>query len=238
MPASGSGDLVKSETFDWLALLRIHTDRFGELIPDADLDAPVRACPGWSLRDLVVHLGGVHQWAAQAVVHGSPDFRPEPADQAALALAAWYRHHAAYLREVLESTPAEAPAWTLDDTDPTAGFWRRRQVHETVMHTWDADEASGRQRAIDPSLAWDGVLEVRDVIYPRQLRLERVRPLRAAVRLVATDVPGDVTIGEGETVLVRGRAEVILRLLWHRAEVEIETLDPRAVGLLAHAVTP
>ena len=84
-----------SEAPDWLGLLRAHTDRFADVISDADLDAPVTFCPGWSLRDLVIDLGGVHQWAAHAVVEGNPHFRPpEPAERGRSGLAAWYRHHA------------------------------------------------------------------------------------------------------------------------------------------------
>lgn len=234
---------MSSQAPDWLGLLRAHTDRFADISSNADLDAPVTFCPGWSLSDLVIHLGGVHQWAAHAVVQGNPHLRPpEPAERGRSALAAWYRHHAASLLDVLTQTPADARAWTLDDTDPTAGFWRRRQVHETVMHTWDAEEALGEPRPIDPWLAWDGVLEVTDVIYPRQVRLGRVEPMAPAVRLVATDVPGDITLGEGaeggETAVVRDRAEVLLRLLWHRADPDTETVDPRARALLSAAVTP
>lgn len=227
------------EAPDWLGLLRAHTDRFADVIGDADLGAAVTFCPGWSLRDLVIHLGGVHQWAAHAVVEGNPHFQPpEPGEGGRSALAAWYRHHASSLVDVLTLTPADAPAWTLHDQDPTAGFWRRRQVHETVMHTWDAEEALGVPRPIDPWLAWDGVLEVTDVLYPRQVHLGRVEPLSPALRLVATDVAGDVTIGEGESVMARGRAEVLLRLLWHRADPDAEGVDPRAGVLLSAAVAP
>lgn len=223
---------------DWLGLLRAHTERFADIISDAELDAPVSLCPGWSLGDLVVHLGGVHQWAAHAVVERDPNFQPEPAERERSALAAWYRLQAARLVDVLTETPADAPAWTLDHQDSTAGFWRRRQVHETVMHTWDAEEALGEPRPIDPSLAWDGVLEVEEIVYPRQVRLGRIEPLARAVRLVATDVPGDITIGDGESVVVRDRAEVLLRLLWHRADPDTEMVDARAGVLLSGAVTP
>jgi hypothetical protein len=80
------------------------------------------------------------------------------------------------------------------------------------------------------------VLEVADVMYPRQVHLGRVAPLPTALRLVATDVAGDVTLGDGEPVVVEDRAEVLLRLLWHRAPGE--GLDPRAAGLLAGRLTP
>ena len=68
------------------------------------------------------------------------------------------------------------------------------------------------------------------------MHLGRVAPLPAALRLVATDVDGDVTLGDGEPLVVEDRAEVLLRLLWHRAPTE--ALDPRVAGLLAGALTP
>lgn len=221
---------------DWLALLRLHTRRFAAVVATADLDAPVTHCPGWSVRDLVVHLGGVHQWAAHAVTSGSPDLEPTPPSPGRPDLAAWYAEQASHLLDVLASTPPDAPAWTLDRADRTAGFWQRRQVHEVAMHTWDAEEAAGRPTPYDPALAWDGVVEVAHVLYPRQVRLGRVDPLPAAVRLVATDVRADVTIGSGRQVEVRDRAEVLLRLLWHRADTS--SLDPQVAELLSGALAP
>jgi uncharacterized protein (TIGR03083 family) len=230
---------VDNEPPAWLSLLRVHTDRFAAVISDAELDAPVTFCPGWTLRDLGIHLGGVHRWAAHAVVKGNPNTEAAVGPgNGRRELVDWYVHQASNLVHVLTETPIGAPAWTLDDRDPTAGFWRRRQVHETVMHTWDAEQAVREPRAIDPRLAWDGVLEVKDVIYPRQLRLGRVATLPHAVRLVATDVPGDVTLGEGEAFVVRKKAETLLRLLWHRADPDAEAVDPRASSLLSAAVTP
>lgn len=220
---------------DWLMLLRTHTERFAEVVESGDPGSPIGSCPGWSLHDLADHLGGVHQWAAHAVVAGTPIFDPEPADG---DLATWYRRHASHLAKVLEARPAHAPAWTFDESDPTAGFWRRRQVHETVIHTWDAETACDEPRAIEPLLAWDGVEEVAEVLYPRQVRLGRIAPLTDAVHLVATDAPGSLTIGRGDPVEVRHPAEVLLRLLWHRVDPVRDGIDPRSVALLATAVTP
>jgi uncharacterized protein (TIGR03083 family) len=223
---------------DWLPLLRHHTDRFAEVLYGVDPDATVEHCPGWSVRDLAVHLGGVHQRAAHAVTHQSPTLEPVPPRPTAGAdeLARWYRRSAAGLVEVLHAAPAEAPAWTLDQDDRTAGFWRRRQVHETAMHLWDLEGAAGTPRPYDPGLAWDGVLEVAEVMYPRQLRLGRAEPVAPALRLAATDVDGVVTLGAGAAVEVRDAAEVLLRLLWHRADTS--TLEARAAQVLAGALTP
>lgn len=197
------------------------------------------------MRDLVVHLGGVHQWATHAVLEGNPNLRPEPpADGGRSGLTAWYRRHASHLAEVLTSTATDAPAWTLDDRDHTAQFWMRRQVHETVMHGWDAENALGEPRPMDPSLAWDGVLEVRDVIYPRQVRLGRVQPLSRAVCVIGTDVSGYAVFGDGdgdgdgESIVLRDKAETLLRLLWHRADAHVHVSDRQARGLLSGALTP
>ena len=68
-----------------------------------DLDATVAYCPGWSVRDLAGHLGGIHQWAGHALTHRSPSFVPTtPASDAGREeVAEWYRHSAAGLRDVL-----------------------------------------------------------------------------------------------------------------------------------------
>ncbi len=223
---------------DWLTLLRSQTERFAEVVGRGDLDAAIAFCPGWSMRDLVDHLGGVHQWVANAVVTGDPVFEPEPAEAERPALVDWYRRHALHLIDVLASRPGDSPAWTLDEGNPTVGFWRRRQVHETAIHAWDAERSCGEPQGIEPLLAWDGVQEVVDVLYPRQVRLGRIAPLAGAVRLVATDVSGNLTIGTGDAVEVRQSAEVLLRLLWHRVDPTTEPIDPQVAALLAFAVTP
>lgn len=220
---------------DWLALLRTSTGRFAEVLESADHGARVTWCPDWTVHDLAVHLGGVHQWAAHAVTHGDPSLDPTVPERD--DLVQWYRDSAAGLVDVLATTPVDAPAWTLDEHDRTAGFWRRRQVHETLVHTWDVEEAVGEAAPFDPTIAWDGVLEVVDVMYPRQVRLGRVEQLPAALLLVATDLDASVRLGTGRGAhVVRDRAEVLLRLLWHRADRS--ALDPRVAELLAGAIAP
>lgn len=238
LPSDGVRNRAGQMDHDWLGLLRTQTERFAAVVEQGDLDATIAFCPGWSLRDLVDHLGGVHQWAANAVVTGDPVFEPEPAGADRAAPVEWYRRHAAYLIDVLANRPADSPAWTLDEGNPTVGFWRRRQVHETAIHTWDAATSCGEPHVIEPGLAWDGVEEVVDVLYPRQVRLGRVAPLAGAVRLVATDLPKTLTIGSGDAIEIRHKAEVLLRLLWHRVDPTAEPIDPQAAALLASAVTP
>lgn len=226
-------------TIDWIPLLRTHTARFADLLERADPDAPVEHCPGWTVRDVAVHLGGIHQWVVHAVVAGDPSLTPEPPVPGE-DLAEWYARQAQALVGLLAATPPDAAAWTLDRDDRTAGFWRRRQVHEVVVHAWDVEHADGSTTPIDPALAWDGVREVVDVLHPRQVRLDRTPAPAHAVRLVATDLDDAVTtLGDAagtDDVEVRATAERLLLLLWHRDRTD--DLDPRAAAVLAEPVAP
>lgn len=222
---------------DWLPLLRTATERFATVLDDADLAAPVPACPGWTVHDLAGHVGGVHGWATHAIVHGTPDGVEEPAP--ATGVADWYRGQAAALVDALAARAPETPAWTFGPQPRTALFWRRRQVHEVEVHTWDALAASGATYAIDPALAWDGVDEVVTMFYPRQVRLGRTEPLPAALRLVPVDVPADpLLLGTGSVHELRAPAQDLLLLLWQRADPASYDMAPEAAALLGYAVTP
>lgn len=223
---------------DWIPLLSDATGRFADTAAAGDLDAAVPSCPDWTLADLVVHLGETHLWAAHAVVHGTPDGN-ETYDGAPAGLVDWYRDAAARLVEVLASRDPDEPCWAFGPQKVT-GFWRRRQVHETIVHTYDALASAGRGAAwaddLDPALAWDGVDEVATVFYPRQVRLDRITPLAGTLRFRATDhEAAPVDIGEGGPVAeVTGPASYLLLAVWKRAPVD----DPVAARLLETAVTP
>ncbi len=226
---------------DWIDLLTDATDRFASLLAEGDLDAPVPTCPGWALRDLADHLGGVHQWSRHAVVVGDAKgvATAPPSDRE--GLVAWYRDSAAELVATLAATPADAPAWAFGPEPHVAGFWLRRQTHETTMHTYDALLALGRpdEWTIGADLAWDGVEEVASVFYPRQVRLGRTEPLAGTLTITPTD-PGladvvPVLLGDADPIVdLTGPAADLLRALWHRAPVA----DPAAAALVATAITP
>jgi len=230
---------------DRIAELTHATNTFADLLDEAELAAAVPACPGWTLLDLADHLGGVHQWARHAVVAGNPDGDAEPAPRERAALARWYRTHAGRLVQALTEVGAEAPAWTFGPEPHTAAFWQRRQVHETVMHLWDAQASQGAPTDLDPALALDGVDEVVNVFYPRQVRLGRTEPLPAGLGLVAADAPGHpgFAIGTTPDVTIEATASTLLLLLWHRvdlagSDVQVTGDAAHAADLLRHAITP
>jgi uncharacterized protein (TIGR03083 family) len=205
---------------DYLAHLRSDVDAVLAVLATAELTEPVVACPGWTLRDLVEHLGGVHRWATQIVRTREP--QPE-VEQAVTDLAPWFAEGAQALIETLTAADPSDPCWSFT-RDRRVGFWHRRQALETSVHRWDAQRAIGEPDPIDPSLAADGVAEVVQLMTPRQIALERIPPLPVTVLLHATDTGDDCMLGDGRpSAGVEASAETLLLLLWHR----IDPGDPR-----------
>ncbi|MFI5426481.1 maleylpyruvate isomerase family mycothiol-dependent enzyme [Aeromicrobium sp. UC242_57] len=131
-------------------------------------DEPVPACPGWTVRDLAEHLGGVHRWAAAIVLSGQRLAPPRPLVED--PVDRWYAGTAQALLAALRAvSPAEeVPNFTR--MGETAAFWPRRQMHQTLVHAVDAAQALGRDEAdwtVAPAIAADGIDEVLQVFFPR-----------------------------------------------------------------------
>jgi uncharacterized protein (TIGR03083 family) len=222
---------------DYLPLLRADVDAVLDVVARASLDEPVVACPGWTVRGLVEHLGNVHRWATAIVSSGQAQEEPleSPSN-----LAAWFADGASGLLTTLCSVDPAEPCWSFT-SDKTKGFWVRRQALETLLHRWDAQRAVGEPGLLDPALAGDGVAEVVELMTPRQVRLGRIAPLPFAVELAATDTDGRWVLGDGEVgASVEASAEVLLLLMWHRVDPgdpRVRTTGP-ATDVLRLALTP
>jgi uncharacterized protein (TIGR03083 family) len=207
-----------------------------------DLDAPVPGCAPWRLADLAHHLGGIHRWARAAVVEGRADEKPGDGPVERDALVAWFREGADALITTLHATDPGTPCWTFGPRPRTAGFWFRRQAHETAMHAVDAAASQRRTVPYGTELALDGIDEVVGMFLPRQIRLGRIPPLSAAAAL-EPDEGGRWVLGDGAAATVSGSAEALLLLLWHRIPLDDPRLtvtgDRRAAeAVLAAALTP
>lgn len=224
---------------DHLAHLSADVAAIDGVLQGTDLDTPVPDCGDWRLRDLVLHLGGVHRWAAQVVRTGEK----QPQEQEPVAdgdLRAWLRRGADDLRTTLADP--ERATWTFDGPG-TAQFWRRRQAVETAVHRVDAQRVSGVEQPVPDDLAEDGVSEVVEVLHPRQVRLGRAQPATCSVRLVAGTGRAWL-LGQGPTcATVTGTPSDLLLLLWRRerrrsraftVEGDTAALD----ALLGAALTP
>lgn len=215
--------LTSQQQVEWF---RAEAEAFGRVLETGDLDAPVPACPGWTLTDLTAHLGGVHRWARGAILTGpGPDEHPIPAGRD--AIVAWFAEGAAALHQTLSEADPDAPCWAFADPK-VVGFWMRRQAHETCVHRWDAESSQGTPGPIDGALALDGVHEVADMFFPRQVQLGRIPPLQRSLRLSPDEGDARTLAGDGSPVddvdaELAGPAEALVLLLWGRAGVD----DPR-----------
>ena len=146
----------------WFAWLRACTADLAAIV-DGDLDRPVPTCPGWTFRQLAIHLGRGHRWAAQIVATRAT--APMPVRQVADGkLPEDPARHAPWLKagadQVIEAVAAAGGdlVWTMTGMRP-ASFWARRRAHEAAVHLADAQLAAGRDVKLAPDLAADGVDE-------------------------------------------------------------------------------
>ncbi|HEX2316193.1 MAG TPA: maleylpyruvate isomerase family mycothiol-dependent enzyme [Thermomonospora sp.] len=140
---------------------------FAAAVRDADPGTPVPTCPGWSVADLVVHLGRTHRWAHALVERLSPGNVPQrdidmrfPADRRDPAgYLPWYAEGAAALLAALRAADPGAAMWVWGD-DPHVRYWSRRMLHETAVHRADAQFAAGLDPVIEAAVAEDAVDEL------------------------------------------------------------------------------
>lgn len=226
---------------DHLALLELVQRDFLDMIDLVPADTPVPTCGTWTVTDLVDHLAEIHHWAA-AMARDEDDV---PIERAGSPLAEHYARCAHEVTTTLADLGPDAPGRTLDGPGP-ASFWRRRQLHETLVHLWDLRSAAGLPLDAAPRVWADTVDEVLHVMQPRQVRLGRMPALDVAVDLDALDAGRTWRLGPADApprVAVAGSAQALALLLWRRRghggpHVAVAG-DARALdAVLEHALTP
>jgi len=224
------------EITEHIDALRSAGSRLSAAAADAGPDAAVPSCPGWVVRDLVRHQGGVHRWAASIV--GTPrteEWRVDldevvgtwPADA---DLIGWFAEGLDALVKALSSADPDLTCWTFLAAPSPLAMWARRQAHETSVHGVDAELAANRAVAPFPApFAADGIAELLECFITRPGGRLRSDPARL-LRVRCTDAPGDwlVTIGpdsvdttpgEGSTradCVLTGGADDLYLALWSR----------------------
>lgn len=227
-----------------------HTDFLAHLDADSHLLAAAAArglepdvlcCPGWTVRDLVVHMGEVISQKADLIADGWADawpprnLLPEGADP-----LEWYRLEAARLYGALADADPSAPAMTFG-RDRTMAFWFRRMAHETLVHRVDAEQAHGYQSTVDLELAVDGVAELFDVYLTGYPEWASLLPGEDVVRVETGGRDWTVRIGKfigsrkgndyelpatmpepdaAPHAVVSGEPDHVLLWMWGRAPIE------------------
>jgi uncharacterized protein (TIGR03083 family) len=221
------------ESARYLDAIRTNATELVDAADAAGLEAHVPTCPGWTVADLLGHIGRVHRWAA-GNVERAPDEGfwpgneieiPEPRQR-----GSWVRAGAVELAAALDR-PADAPAWTWMPPN-TVWFWQRRQAHETAMHRVDAQSAAGRVDHIDAELAADGIDEWLDIVGHTPWRAPPTGDGESlhfhctdvegewVVRLVPTGIEVERTHAKAD-VAARGTASDLLCWLQGRGPVDL-----------------
>lgn len=226
---------------DYIDCVRDEGERFAAAAQTASLDADISSCPGWSMRDLVRHLGEVHLWAAANVttprnkwlfVADLDDLAPYWPELATRAphdseLLSWYRATHRNLIHVLETAPLDVPALCFLPAPSPLTMWARRQAHEIAVHRYDAEQAQGIVSHYDAHFAAD-MLDELVVGFTRHMHVETCESERVLlVHAIDVDVRWWLTIGpdgvrtsssgEHDDLTVAGTAAQLSLLLWNRA---------------------
>jgi uncharacterized protein (TIGR03083 family) len=214
--------------------------------------AAVPTCPGWTVRDLVAHTAGVHNWAA-SFVRAEPDADPEqelPPAAPGEDVVARYRTAHADLVAALYAAPADLVTWAFLPAPSPLAFWARRQAHEAAIHRADAEAAAGSAVTYPREFALDGIDELLLGFYARRsVRLRSERPYRVLV--APDDAPRSwlATIGpEGcrtespapgtaADCMLRAPASDLYLALWNRPATPRLEGDPGVLELWRERAT-
>ncbi|MFD3483974.1 maleylpyruvate isomerase family mycothiol-dependent enzyme [Streptomyces sp. NPDC058665] len=162
------------------AELATQTGLLRSCVEGADMTVPVPTCPGWTLGQLLRHVGGTHHWAESVVRTRATGPVPEDlvndvsadADADPEAVDAWVAEGAAGLGDALRAAGPAERVWTPGPGGTTA-FWARRMLFEAVVHRADASWAVGAEFTVGDDVAVEGIDEwmgfgtVPEVIEPR-----------------------------------------------------------------------
>jgi uncharacterized protein (TIGR03083 family) len=202
---------------DFLAAIRRDSDAFYATADDADPALDVATCPGWTIEDLVWHLGEVQWFWGTVVERRATD--PDSIEAAKPArptgyqeLVAWGRAQADRMISILEQNDDATTVWTWSPPHQTVGFVRRHQVQEAAVHRWDIQEAAGRSTPdpIDPEVASDSIDELLAVTLPWTVRDDK--PLSGSVHLHCTDTEGEWFVHpNGSVEPIHAKGDVALR---------------------------
>jgi uncharacterized protein (TIGR03083 family) len=221
------------ELDEYLPALQRADARFAGAAAEALLahgwSARVPGCPGWTLADLVWHLGEVQHFWAWIVRTRAPDpsAYPEPVRRPDDELLGWGMAQSAELEAVLDGADPSDRVWTWAVQQDVA-FVLRRQAQEVTVHTVDVEQVLGDVRPIPAALGLDGLDEWLEVMVPSALPDGPPEDAHPVV-LHAVDADAERTLFPGSRpfpiAVLTGTAGDLLLAVWRRLPMEVLTVD-------------
>ena len=126
-----------------------HTRRLAESAAAAGPDAAVPTAPGWTVRDLVEHVGQTQHWVATIIERRITDPTQLPSEMAVLPTdphewQAWLSESAQRLASACSDDALDAPVFNAaGDERSGTRFWMSSVLNEAVVHGFDAANAAG-----------------------------------------------------------------------------------------------
>lgn len=235
-----------------LEVLELECSRMGAVSLD-DVSADVPTMPDWTVEKLIRHVTFVHRMARSALdapadggmanvlaAVEKPERGPRVVDE--------YRESASLALDAFRDAPLDraVPTWA---GPGTADYWIRRQLHEIVVHRFDAQNGihirgGAEPDPLDPESAADGVIEWAEDFLTR-VPLEQLPQL--AGRTVHLHTVGDTAMelfldfgGDRVTVThehrkgdvaLRGSAENLMLAVWRRRPLNVlDVVGDRSVA--------
>lgn len=151
-----------------------------------DLGATVSTCPGWRMRDMVIHHGSFQAWITEMLLERSP-FPVAPVnvelDEDGDVLGWFVRVGDRFVATLLDVGP-DAVMWDVTGQQ-RSGAWARRQASETSVHRWDAQHAHGNAQPI--LHAGDYIEEMLTLLVPNLVNAFAAPTPTGTISLESTD---------------------------------------------------
>jgi uncharacterized protein (TIGR03083 family) len=136
-----------------------HTRRLAESAAAAGPGAAVPTTPGWTVADLVEHVGQTQNWVAEIIERRIADPTQLPTEMAVLPTdpgewPAWLSTSAQRVASAFSDDAFDAPVFNAaGDERSGARFWLSSVLNESVVHGFDAENAAGRPADVDADVA-------------------------------------------------------------------------------------